>query len=323
MFRFPLRFPRPASRRCENRSMGRYFRFFGGVVVLIGTGGLRLLDSLQALDYFKGHAPGIYATVLSPPATFALICVAIALMAAGFWEIWKARKHPARESNQPVIRQDTPGAGSSATAVGTVTAGDHAKITIGSPIPAVAATTRERPLPEIVCLGAFPKLCNFTSADTGEPVPGPCVVVAFRNDVATQAGRAHDVVTHLNYLSDADVSIRVDEGWWSENEDHNVVGFSIDRARTKHLVIAVNAGGWIDDGSRCFALAKRYDRKWGCSMPTPVPLPEGRWRLTIHFTCEGFQGFYYSVGNVMKDGESSWSYPSTTQPPEWTAGHLC
>jgi hypothetical protein len=121
-------------------------------------------------------------------------------------------------------------------------------------------------------------------------------------------------VANLDFLSDSEELIAVNEAWWREDgEDHSSLGFYIAQAETKHLVIAsVRNGHW-------FAIEKRYSRSWGRDMPIAIELPLGRWRLKVDLMGDGLRQTYYLVGRITTDTSSSWSSPTATLPPEWNA----
>jgi hypothetical protein len=165
-----------------------------------------------------------------------------------------------------------------------------------------------RPL-TIVCRGFFLKRCHIPLTDDDGLQWKTLVAqtIAFRNESRICADQ---VVANLEFLSDTDQSVAVNDAWWGEKGERRL-SFCIDRSQTKHLIVVSTLE------NVCFAFAKIYSREWGRDLTDPVPLGKGRWRLKIDLTADNFEESYYSIGEVMQDGQSKWSTPSKTPPPEW------
>jgi hypothetical protein len=137
----------------------------------------------------------------------------------------------------------------------------------------------------------------------------PCTAIAFRNEVITSYGTADNVVAHLDFFSDEGERTSVNEGWWCEDaEEHGIHTFYIAKSETKHLVIVAT-----NEGKQCYALNKRWFRNFGRHIPEPVALKEGHWQLRIELTAENFRRSYHLDGEVLGDGTSRWSDPSSSQ----------
>jgi hypothetical protein len=65
-------------------------------------------------------------------------------------------------------------------------------------------------------------------------------------------------------------------------------------------------------------VAKEYKRSHGRNMPSEPKLIEvGQWYLAIEITADGLSQFFYSEGQVNKNGSSKWTDPVTTRPASW------
>jgi hypothetical protein len=274
------------------------------------TFGLFFIAAAWRIAVTQGQTPWVPRTtwVIQALLTLAVLCLVGALcLWRGFRHfVWsqlpRVNPHPQGHSRTDI--ESNPSDSLNQSIVAQLQWGGSA-----GPDTSSRAVRRARPPLTIDCRGFFLRRCHIplTGDDGFQWETLEAQTIAFRNDSRICADQ---VVGKLEFLSDTDQSVVVNEAWWGEKGERRL-SFCIDRRQTKHLIVASTLE------NRCFAFTKIYSREWGRDLTDPVPLGKGRWRLKINLTADDFQEFYYSIGEVMQDGQSKWSAPSKTQPPEW------
>lgn len=306
----------------------RYLTFIGGAVVFLIGLSIHALDYFHRLTYLKEELPVFYSWLVGPTVLFGLILLGVVVMITGLIEMRKERSeslprgtngttvHQGSEREPHTIQQETGGAHSPATAVGSIgDVGAGAKITIGG-LP-LTLPPRAGPAPRLIECGIAAMTCQFPfyneRLNQFDIKDFECIVLAIRNAAKSSADEADNVIAHLDFESDVHAPVRVNEVWWSEDEEETgTSSLFIGREQTKHLVIGIKVR------SELLAVPKEWRRLYGRHMPgTPLPLHPSHWRITAEVTAEHAKAVFYSDAEVHEDGRSTWSPPVTTRPAAW------
>ncbi len=249
----------------EGIGMRIVLQFLWAVITLLVIATLQLLNYLQDLEYIKVHTPKLYAHLLSPTFTLALLAVAVSFVVLGFLELRK-RRATSRGAKLEGFKQETHGEHSPTTGIGSIgiiTAGGNIIIGGSLATPSTLGPAPKYPHFEFVGIG-FPRYLHISpSHEEGIVVATTleqqrasvsALTLRFRNVPKgnSESARALNVVGQLRFYSDGwSKTTDIDYGVWL---DSSCDCTEMEVGDTRELILLI-----LVDGSRYALQDLRHD----------------------------------------------------------------